>query len=54
MMGRLGDFGTVEPGKLADLVVLAADPGASASAFRSITHVVRGGALHAVADLAAE
>lgn len=54
MMGRLADVGTVEPGKLADLVVLAEDPGASASAFRSLTHVVRAGALHAVADLAAE
>ena len=54
MMGRLDEFGTVEAGKLADLVVLADDPGASSSAFRSVTHVVRGGALHAVADLAAE
>ena len=54
MMGRLDDFGTVEAGKLADLVVLAEDPGASAGAFRSITHVVRAGALHAVEDLAAE
>ena len=54
MMDRLDDFGTVEAGKLADLVVLADDPGASASAFRSITHVIRAGALHAVEDLAAE
>ena len=53
-LGRLDDFGTVEAGKLADLAVLAEDPGASTRAFRSITHVVRGGALHAVADLRAE
>lgn len=41
LMGRLDDFGTVETGKLADLVVLAEDPGFSTSAFRRITHVVR-------------
>jgi imidazolonepropionase-like amidohydrolase len=49
MMSRLGDFGTVEAGKLADLVVLTNDPGASTSAFRSITHVMRGGVLHEIA-----
>ena len=54
MMGRLDDFGTVEAGKLADLVVLAEDPGASTGAFRSITHTMRAGTLHAVEDLAAE
>ena len=54
MMGRLDETGTVERGKLADLVVLTEDPGASTSAFRSVTHVVRRGAVHRVADLAAE
>lgn len=52
-MGRLEDFGTIEVGKLADLVVLTEDPGASTRAFRSIIHVMRGGVLHTVAELAA-
>jgi imidazolonepropionase-like amidohydrolase len=52
MMGRLGDFGTLETGKLADLVVLTEDPGASTSAFRSITHVMRGGVLQEIRRLA--
>ena len=51
-MGR-SDFGTVEAGKKADLVVLAEDPAANAGAWRSVTHVVRGGVLRAVAELAA-
>jgi len=51
-MGRLNDFGTLEAGKLADLVVLAEDPRADVRAFRTVTHVMRGGRLHAVADLA--
>lgn len=52
-MGR-EDFGTVEHGKHADLIVLAQDPGTSTSAFRSITHVVRGGVLHDVGHFAAK
>ena len=52
-LGR-DDLGTLAPGQLADLVVLEDDPGASASAFRSITHVMKGGALHEVGHLAAE
>lgn len=50
-MGRGDDLGTVEPGKAADLLVLAADPTASASAFRSVEAVVRGGVLREVAEL---
>ena len=53
MMGRLEDFGTVEAGKLADLIVLTEDPGASARAFRSITHVMRGGVLREIGYFAA-
>ena len=52
-MGR-DDFGTVEPGKQADLIVLAQDPGVSSRAFRSITHVVRGGVLRNVGHFAAK
>jgi len=52
-MGR-DDLGTVEPGKLADLIVLTEDPGASTRAFRSITHVMRGGVLRPISYFAAE
>lgn len=47
-LGRLDDFGTLESGKVADLVVLTEDPGQSARAFRSITHVMRRGTLHPI------
>lgn len=47
-MRRLGDFGTLEPGKMADLIVLDKDPSADAAHFRSITHVMRGGLLRPV------
>lgn len=52
-MGRQEDLGTVEAGKLADLLVLADDPSRDVSAFRTLRHVLRGGVLHAVEDLAA-
>ena len=51
-MGRLNDFGTLEAGKLADLLVLAEDPRADVRAFRSLTHVMRGGRLYEQAALA--
>jgi len=51
-MGRLADFGTLEAGKLADLLVLAEDPRRDVRAFRSLTHVMRGGRLNAQATLA--
>jgi len=51
-MGRLVDFGTLEAGKLADLLVLAEDPRRDVRAFRSLTHVMRGGRLNAQATLA--
>ncbi|WP_189467384.1 amidohydrolase family protein [Litchfieldella qijiaojingensis] len=53
-MERLDDFGTLEAGKLADLIVLREDPGESTHAFRSITHVMRGGTLHEITRFAAE
>ena len=52
-MGREEDLGTVEAGKLADLLVLAADPVADVAAFRQLTRVVRGGVLRPVGELAA-
>jgi imidazolonepropionase-like amidohydrolase len=51
-MGRLKDFGTLEAGKLADLLVLAEDPRRDVRAFRSLTHVMRGGRLYEQAALA--
>lgn len=42
-MGRESDLGTLEPGKLADAVVLDADPMVDASNLRRIALVVRGG-----------
>jgi imidazolonepropionase-like amidohydrolase len=51
-MGRLGDFGTLEAGKIADLIVLTEDPSADVAAFRSLTHVMRMGVMHDQKDLA--
>ena len=51
-MGRLGDFGTLEAGKIADLIVLDEDPTADVRAFRSLTHVMRAGVLRPQEELA--
>lgn len=50
-MGRGDDLGTVEAGKVADLVLLEADPTTDIAAVRTRTAVVRGGWLHGVDDL---
>lgn len=44
-LGRVGEFGTIEPGKRAELVVLSADPTADIRSSRRIEGVVQGGAL---------
>jgi imidazolonepropionase-like amidohydrolase len=44
-MGRGHDFGTVEAGKLADLVVLGADPTADVRNVEDVRYVMRDGAL---------
>jgi imidazolonepropionase-like amidohydrolase len=45
-MGRSRDFGTIEVGKFADLLVLSQDPRTDVRAFRSLTYVMRAGKLH--------
>ena len=47
-MDRLEDFGTLESGKMADLIILDNDPEQDITNMRSITHVMRGGLLRAV------
>lgn len=50
-MGRLADFGTIETGKLADLVVLSANPATDIANARRIELVVRAGVVHRRRDL---
>ncbi|MCP3919292.1 MAG: amidohydrolase family protein [bacterium] len=45
-MGRADDLGLIEAGRVADLVILTADPAARIEHVRSISHVVRAGYLH--------
>ncbi|MBZ9628818.1 amidohydrolase family protein [Psychroflexus sp. CAK1W] len=47
-MERLDDIGTLEKGKMADLIILEKDPSEDISNIRSITHVMRGGLLRPV------
>jgi imidazolonepropionase-like amidohydrolase len=52
-MGRDKDFGTVEKGKLADLLVVGADPTTDAAHLRQVRWVVRGGVMLPAAELSA-
>lgn len=49
-MERLNDFGTLESGKIADLIVLEKDPSEDISNLKSISHVMRDGILRNVKD----
>jgi imidazolonepropionase-like amidohydrolase len=50
-MGREQDLGTVEAGKVADLLVLDADPSADIANFRKLRQVIRAGVVHDRSDL---
>jgi imidazolonepropionase-like amidohydrolase len=52
-MGREKDLGTVEKGRLADLLVVAGDPTADVANLRKVKYVVRGGVLRPVSELSA-
>lgn len=53
-LGTVGkSLGTVEAGKVADLVVVAADPTADVANLRKLRYVVRAGVVHSIAELAA-
>jgi imidazolonepropionase-like amidohydrolase len=50
-MRREADFGTVAKGKMADLIVVAADPGADIANLRALRYVVRGGVVRSQKEL---
>jgi imidazolonepropionase-like amidohydrolase len=52
-MGLGAQIGTLEKGRAADLLVLAADPSADVANVRRLTHVMRGGRLWSIKDLSA-
>jgi imidazolonepropionase-like amidohydrolase len=49
-MERFDDFGTLEKGKMADLIIMDEDPSKDISNMRSISHVMRGGLLRLVSE----
>ncbi len=52
-MGREKEIGTIEKGKVADLLVLAGDPTADVSNFRKLRYVVRAGVIRSLEELKA-
>ncbi len=53
VMGIAAETGTIEKGKSADLLILAADPSSDVANFRKIRYVVRAGVVRPIADLSA-
>jgi Amidohydrolase family len=53
-IGRARDLGSLEPGKLADLVVLDRDPRLDVTALRTVREVMKNGRLYDAATLAEE
>jgi imidazolonepropionase-like amidohydrolase len=52
-LGREKELGTVEKGKLADLLIVAADPSRDVANLRQVRWVVRGGVVRPLAELRA-
>jgi imidazolonepropionase-like amidohydrolase len=50
-MGRLEAIGTIEAGKIADLLVVEADPTEDVANFRQLQYVIRGGVVRTVEEL---
>jgi imidazolonepropionase-like amidohydrolase len=50
-MGLDKDFGTVEKGKDADLLIVGADPATDIANLRQVRYVVKGGVLRSIAEL---
>ena len=53
-MDRLDDLGTLEKGKIADLIVLKKDPSQTIENMRSISHVMRSGLMRSVMEAFAD
>ncbi len=51
VMKRESDFGTVETGKIANLLILDKDPSLDITNMRSLEQVMRAGKLHKVSEL---
>ena len=51
-MGRADDLGTLEAGKVADLLIVGSDPVEDVANLRRVERVVRAGVVHEVEDLA--
>lgn len=52
-MGREKDFGTVEKGKVADLLLVGGDPTRDVAKLRKVRYVVRGGVVRSIEELSA-
>ena len=50
-MGREDEIGTIEAGKIADLVIVGEDPTEDIANMRRIEGVIRAGTFHDLADL---
>ncbi len=52
-LGRSTEIGTIEKGKLADLLIVGADPTAATRNLRQVRYVVRGGVVRPIGELSA-